>query len=501
MSEWLWFNWALMIASFAVLIYMGVRSMRVAGSDGEAGFLIAGRSIGPFVGAATIMATGYSGWGFVGSPGVAYQYGAIEVFGNFLFGPAFVLAILFFANFLRRRAQELGSYTIPEYIARQHGQGRWVNVLQAVSAVLIVALLLVFLTSQIKAVALLGAQWLDIGLSQSALLMISVIIIYTLLGGLAAVAWTDTLMLCGMMIAAVVILGQMLGDMSLTTLVSRLNDIDPSLANPPDSGPYGETQGSVFMILAYATLWATVLPYMGMRFMAFREDVKMRTVALYAAPMGVVLSLVPLVGLYMRVKMGGLEDSDAAMPTYLYTFLHPAVGAVITLCILFAMKSTANSILHTVSSAVSHDLRHALLPHRRFSEAQALLINRSAVAVLGLVGLLMMLYAPPFLLSWLGILGTGTLLAATFAPVFVSLFWRGNAYGAMAAMAVGTITSAGFLLFTEAGWMVGPLVGCVASALIYVLVSIATFRVQPRVHAMTAETVPNKNQTSTPQLS
>lgn len=478
MNEWLWFNWALMIFSFGVLIYMGVRSMRIAGSDDEAGFLIAGRSLGPFVGAATIMATGYSGWGFVGSPGVAYQYGAIEVLGNFLFGPAFVFAILFFAGFLRRRAREVGSYTIPEYIARQHGEGRWVNVLQGVSAALIVVLLLVFLTSQIKAVGLLGAQWLDISLTEASLLMISVIIIYTLLGGLTAVAWTDTLMLCGMMIAAVVIMGQMFGDMSLPTLVSRLNEIDPSLANPSDSGPYGGTRGSVFTILAYATLWATVLPYMGMRFMAFREDVKMRTVALYAAPMGVVLSLVPLVGLYMRVKMGGLEDSDAAVPTYLSTFLHPAVGAVITLCILFAMKSTANSILHTVSSAVSHDLRHALFPNRRFTPSQALFINRSAVAVLGLTGLMMMLYAPPFLLSWLGILGTGTLLAATVAPVFVSLFWCGNAYGALASMATGTVISAGLLLFTGAGWMVGPLVGCIGATAVYVVVSLATFRLQ-----------------------
>ena len=258
-----------------------------------------------------------------------------------------------------------------------------------------------------------------------------------------------------MMLAAVVIVGQMLGDTSIGGLIAELRAIDPALVDPQDSGPYGASRGSVFTILAYATLWAAVLPYMGMRFMAFRSDVKMRTVALYAAPMGVVLSLVPLVGLYVRARVGGLDDSDEAMPVYLTTFLHPAVGAVITLCILFAMKSTANSILHTVSSAVSHDLRQALFPHRTFSASATLWINRGAVAVLGVLALVLMLYAPPFLLSWLGILGTGTLLAATVAPVFVSVFWRGNAYGALASMLTGTLTSGGLLLFSGAGWMIG----------------------------------------------
>ena len=92
-------------------------------NDDESGFLVAGRSLGPFVVAATIVATGYSGWGFRGSPGVAYEFGAIEVLGNFMFAPAMVIAVLFFARFLSRRAETMGSCTIPEYAANLHGTG------------------------------------------------------------------------------------------------------------------------------------------------------------------------------------------------------------------------------------------------------------------------------------------------------------------------------------------------------------------------------------------
>lgn len=178
--------------------------------------------------------------------------------------------------------------------------------------------------------------------------------------------------------------------------------------------------------------------------------------------------------------MPELAEADQAMPVYLETFLHPAMGGFITLCILFAMQSTANSLLHTVSSAASHDLRLALFPTHE-NPRTVLLINRAAVAVFGLFGLVMMLYAPLFFLSWLGILGTGTLLAALVGPVFVSAFWRGNSYGALAAMAGGFCTSGYLLVWTDAGWVVGPLVGCVISTALYVGESIATAGLSPRI--------------------
>ncbi len=481
MSSGIWINWAIMAASFIVLIWLGWRSSLVVHSnnDDESGFLLAGRSLGPFVGAATIVATGFSGWGFMGSPGVAYQYGAIELLGNFMFAPAMLLAVLFFAKYLSKKAESMGSCTIPEYVARLHGDGILGRVVHAVAALVTIVLLLVFLTSQIKAVGLLAAGWLDLTPGWGATIMISIIILYTVLGGLTAVAWTDALMLCGMMLAAVIICVQIFTDLSPLQLVAELKAIEPSLVNPMTSNPYGSHKGSVFLILPYAFMFAAVLPFMAVRLLAFRPDIKFHVVGLYVAPFGCILSLIPLVGLYMRVRMPELAQADLAMPVYLETFLHPAMGGFITLCILFAMQSTANSLLHTVSSAASHDLRLAISP--KHSDAKTtLLINRTAIVVFGFLGLLMVAYAPPYLLSFLGILGTGTLLATLVGPVFVSSFWRGNAYGALAAMGSGFLTSGSLLLFTDAGWVVGPLTGCLVSTAFYVTVSLLTAGLSPR---------------------
>lgn len=85
MDAYTLFNWGLLLSTFGLLIYLGYLSSKAMQKGDEGGFLLAGRSLGAFVGAGTIVATGFSGWGFMGSPGVAYRFGAIEVLGNFFF--------------------------------------------------------------------------------------------------------------------------------------------------------------------------------------------------------------------------------------------------------------------------------------------------------------------------------------------------------------------------------------------------------------------------------
>lgn len=471
------FNWGLLFITFALMIYLGYLSSKMMEKDDEGGFLLAGRSLGAFVGAGTLVATGYSGWGFVGSPGATYQFGAIEVLGNFFFAPAIMIAVLYFASFLQRKAVDMGSNTIPEYIAQIHGGGALGRAVQGLAALITIVLLLVFLTSQIKAVALLGASWLDIELTNSALMMIGVIIIYTMLGGLAAVAWTDTVMVCGMCLAAVIIIVQILTSVNLGEWESALNAIDPELLNPTTGAHYGDSPAMVFLVLPYAFLFAAVLPFMAVRFLAFKPGVKLHKMGIYVAIFGALLSLVPIVGLYVRIKLPNLADPDLAMPIYLQQFMHPALEGLITLFILFAMQSTANSLLHTVASATSHDLRLSLFRNAFKSPSLVLWINRTAVVALGIVALLMMLYAPPFMLSWLGILGTGTLLASFIGPVFISTFWQGSAWGALVAMLAGFCTSGYMMLFADVGWLVGPLTGCAVSSVCYVGVSLVTERV------------------------
>ncbi len=355
-------NWGLLILTVVIMVGLALYSNKIMKSDeSESGFLLAANCLGPFTGAATIVATGFSGWGFMGSPGVAYKYGAIELLGNFFFAPAMVLAVLFCARFLHQKAQSMGSLTIPEYIAKSHSGPEHIQRLtQAFAAIITVLLLLVFLVGQVKALGLLAGQWLGIDNTTASLIMIGIIILYTSIGGLAAVAFTDTFMVLGMCVSAFIIVFTIFSDMSPIELFDSLHAIDPQLVMPSDSGPYGSTGWHVFLVLPYAFIYSTTLPYMSVRFMALDKSTKLHHMAAYMTPIACLLSLVPLAGLYMRVKVPGLEHADNAMPVFLTTFLTPTVSAVITLFILFAMKSTANSVLHSIAGSVSHDLRQAI---------------------------------------------------------------------------------------------------------------------------------------------
>lgn len=76
--DWIYINWMCFIASVALMVYVGLRAKRVA-DKGSDGFLVAGRSLGTIVGTCAVVGTGYSGWCFMGAPGVSYAYGPIEL--------------------------------------------------------------------------------------------------------------------------------------------------------------------------------------------------------------------------------------------------------------------------------------------------------------------------------------------------------------------------------------------------------------------------------------
>ena len=197
-------------------------------------------------------------------------------------------------------------------------------------------------------------------------------------------------------------------------------------------------------------------------------------------PFGIILSLIPIVGAYVRVKedMGiipALTSADMAMPVYLENFMPGIISGVISLFIVFAMGSTANSVLQVLSASVSHDLRKAFMGKTVFTPRVILIINRTAVVVMGIVGFTAMLAAPPAFLNFISILGTGTLQAAMAGPVFIGTLWRGNSIGAIASMIGGGLTAGCLLIFTDMGWIASPMIGDVVGIGLYFAVSKLTF--------------------------
>ena len=58
---------------------------------------------------------------------------------------------------------------------------------------------------QIRAVGLIASEWLGISQLAGSLILLAVVVIFTMQGGLLAVAVTDTIMCMGMLIASIVV--------------------------------------------------------------------------------------------------------------------------------------------------------------------------------------------------------------------------------------------------------------------------------------------------------
>lgn len=465
------FNWAVFILSSLVLIGVGVYSnqkiKRQAANAGE-GFLLGGKQIGAFVGAGTLMATGYSGWGFIGSPGTAYAYGTIEILANFFFAPAIVFGTLLFANFMRKNANASGGLTVPEYLAKTHrgtdAQRRRVHFFAGLATFIFLS---VYMIGQIRAVGLVASQWLGIPEIYASALLMLVVAIFTIQGGLLAVAITDTLMCIGMLIAAVIVFSVIVQDVSLVELFTTLGKADPQILNPASSAPYGSGKFSVFLVFIYALLFTTTLPYMSVRFLSLKENIKVHKMVLYMAPMGVILSLIPFVGVYMKYKHPNLPKPDSAMPLFLTTYLSPVVGGIITLFILFAMMSTISSVLQALASSLSYDLFVSVTQKKESPKSD--FINRLVVGLVSIWVMILTFAAPQGMLNQIAYIGTGGLIAMFVGPTIMRVFVKADLRTCLASMVTGLISNILLVLAFSVGWVEAPIIGGLLGSLVYVV--------------------------------
>lgn len=481
------YRWLVFAAASALLIFVGwwtnVRlkkkaALAAAAGGDEKAFLLGGNEMGPFVAAGTLMATGYSGWGFIGSPGTAYAYGTIEILGNFFFAPAITFGALFFANFMRKNGEKFGALTVPEYLANTHegseGLRRLVHFLAAIATFIFMS---VYMIGQIRAVGSVASEWLGISIHTSAVIFMCVVMIFTMQGGLLAVAITDTIMCCGMVIASVIVYFVITQDISLTELIAKVAEMKPEFINPTSSNPYGEAKYSVFLVFVYAMLFTTVLPYMSVRFLAMKKTLSIPLVAVYMAPMGFAMSFVPLVGIYMYAKDPTWPQvlaegatghiADHAMPVFLNTYLSPALASIITLFIIFAMLSTISSVLQVQASALSHDLFVSVAGK---DSKYADMLNRGAVVVTTLLGLFLTFVAPQGMLNQIAYIGTGGLISMLVGPTIVRTFITGNLLTCLLSMLTGFCSNVYLVLYGGLGWVESPIVAGIAGSIVYMIV-------------------------------
>ncbi|XP_035690335.1 sodium/glucose cotransporter 4-like isoform X1 [Branchiostoma floridae] len=195
-----WADIVVIAVYFAIILGIGLWSTRRANRGSAKGYFLAGRGMSWWPVGASLFASNIGSVHFVGLAGtasasgiavVAYEWNAIFILVmlGWIFVPVYISA---------------GVFTMPEYLRKRFGGQRITVYLSVVS-------LLLYVFTKISADIFAGAvfiqQSLKWDLYLAVVLLLAITAVYTVLGGLSAVIWTDTAQTVIMIAGAFVLTG------------------------------------------------------------------------------------------------------------------------------------------------------------------------------------------------------------------------------------------------------------------------------------------------------
>jgi Na+/proline symporter len=266
--------------------------------------------------------------------------------------------------------------------------------------------------------------------------IVGLVVLYTLLGGMVGVVWTDAfqfLVLLFGLVLAVPIGMRLAGGGASGIGWERIVALSPEVFQwSTPSWPW-------FLVLGQFT-WIFALsaqPHLVTRFLIARDEktiLKALPVCM-AAGVFIYASTVP-VGL-----LGRLAAPDLGPDGYYYIelagrALGPWLGAFALSGIAAAALSTCSTILIVSAQSFSRDLYQKRLAPQA-SQKQILRVARASVLIIGLVAFAIA-YFRVLGIFWLVVLSASLLASIFFVPVVVGFLWpRATASGALAAMVSG----------------------------------------------------------------
>jgi SSS family transporter len=444
---------------FLVVLGIGVWSGRKNRSSED--FLVAGRSIGPVVGGAAFAATQMSAGTFVGTFGIHYLTGA-----SFLWIWAGLwLGWLISATLVGPKLQAFRGQTVPDYVATRFDS----RIARGIAAVLLVVAYTVYLTAQYQAGGNVFQTLLGIPLLWGALIILAITLIYTMIGGMRATAYSDfvqAIIMASVFAAALPIL---FGQAGGTDFVGRfLTELNPALTG----WSMGFTELAGFGAAFGFSI--AVAPYELARMYTLRDR---RTVKL---AIGVAFVFQAIIGISVAAAAMAVHalypfipNPDIASTVMSVNILPPIVGALFVVAILAAIMSTVSGIMIVSASAISHDFYSTMI-RPQASDREKLMVNRVAVLVLAVIPIFLTLQQFD-LVQFIVLLQASLTASFFFAAAVVGLNWkRGTAAGAISSMLGGCLTAM-FWYFAGKPLGLDPVIpGVLVSFVLFVAVSLVT---------------------------
>lgn len=421
---------AMLVVYFICLIAVGIYCRRHA--TNVQGFILGGRSVGPWLTAFAYGTSYFSAVIFVGYAGqFGWKYGISAVWigiGNAFLGS--LLAWVILGRRTRIMSQHLNSSTMPQFFSSRFGK----NSLRISASVIIFIFLIPYTASLYNGLSRLFAMAFHVNYAVCIILMSVLTAIYVILGGYMATAINDFIQGIIMLLGIVAIIAAVLslngGFMGSLDALAHI--VDPRVSDAPGVfasffGPEPLTLGFVVILTSLGT-WG--LPQMVQKFYAIESETAIKKGTIISTVFAVIIAG----GCYFLGGFGRLfttgeavaaQGMDSIIPTML-SHLSPFFIALAVILVLSASMSTLASLVLTSSSTMVVDFCKQTFTKKMPDAAQLMLIRLLVVvfiAISAVIAIIQYNSNDLFIAQLMGI-SWGALAGAFLAPFLYGLYWK-----------------------------------------------------------------------------
>jgi len=389
------------VVYIAGIIGLGLYASRKSNGESKRDYFLAGDKLPWWMIGGSIIAANISSHHLVGVMGVAYERGFVAIvieWGAILVG--FNVLLWVFLPFYIRN----GFYTMPEFLQKRFGGGA-----RTCYSILV---LLTYIFVEISAVLYLGAislqSLLGIPMLASILFLAVFTGIYTILGGLRAVVWTEMLQLA-VLVLGMVALSYYTIDASggFEAIIESSKDWELMLpANDPDF-PWTMYLGG---LLCISIFYNATNQFIVQRTLAAKNEWHARMGVIFADYLKFLIPLLIIVPAIVAPKIfPDLEKPDLLFSMLVEHLLPTGLVGLVMAGLIAAVMSHLSGAINSCTTILTIDV---YLPYFRPNASDAASIRFGRIT-----GVLVIL---------IGVLCTGILVFYSEKPIFIYLL---NAYG------------------------------------------------------------------------
>lgn len=456
------------IVYFAAMLAIGAWASRKVKTSED--YVLAGRSLGPFVLMGTLLATSVGGGTIVGGGNsLAYNYGIWA--GVQWVIPFIVFCIIYLCAYKQIRKSDC--VTVPQILQKKYGSET-----RILASVINLIGMAGIISSQYKGFGNVLHITLGIEPGQATIVATIFIIILSVTGGLFSVAWTDA-------VSAFLIVACCLVGVPFVLSVGGGWDTIATNAvaiNPEKLSFFGGRNLAVWI----GSFLPLILLETGdqnfySRLTAAKDD-KSAKIAIWGWA-GMALIVMPCVGLIAftgSILFGTNIDASMAFLSTT-TLIPPVIGGLLLAASTAFIITTGTSYLLTCGTSITYDF-YVQYGNKNPSDKTKLLCSRVGTVVIGILALIILNSFPTVLAlqNW-----SYTMIGASITPAVLGSMWSKKVTrpAGFLSMLLGAVTTVVWEILGCPGGLQSALIAAPVSILTLVIVSAAT----QKINTATAE--------------